>query len=163
MIKKMLLVAVLVMLMAGLSFAQEPEKVKEPDKASLNFKQGLVYNWKNSHTESLTSFEIARTRPIESFGKWNMLWDGWTADGGLESNDAINAIAEGRLKEIDSFSILLGRKVGTLGDYIPIDFPLKDKFTITVYPIGLYFDTIWDKPDVSLASGGAFLKISIKI
>ena len=125
----------------------------------LNFKQGVVYEWSTSNVNTMTYFEIARSKPIEGAGKWNMLLDGWTLDGGVDSNEVFDALAEGRFREINSCAFVLGRKLGTLGDYLPIDFPLKDKMIITLYPMGLYIVDIWDNPNVSGCSGGAIFKI----
>ncbi|MDI6732304.1 MAG: hypothetical protein QME16_00025 [Planctomycetota bacterium] len=121
------------------------------EEMNVNLKQGFVYSWKHKQVKNLTTFEIAKTRAVESIGKWNALLEGWSIDaGGAYDTNVFNGV------------LLLGREFGTLGKYLPIDFPLKDKISITLYPIGLYVRDIFNSPDVTLASGVGIIKISLK-
>lgn len=120
---------------------------------SLSLKQGAIINWKDGNLDNISTGELARTHEVASWGRWNALWVGWTLDAGI-AYDA-NAIDKGAL--------LIGREFGTIGKYIPIDFPLKDKISITIYPIGLYVENLTeDKPKFSGCSGGAIVKLEVK-
>ena len=123
------------------------------NKLGISMKQGLVLSWKEARVKNLTTFEVAKTKPVESWGKWNALWSGWTLDAGFAYDAAT----------IDTGALLIGREFGTLGKYFPIDFPLKDKITITIYPVGLYVDNLWDKPTWHGCSGGAIIKFTISL
>lgn len=121
------------------------------DELNINLKQGFVYSWKDNQTKALTTFEIAQTKPIEGWGKWNALIDGWSIDaGGAYDTEVFNGV------------VLLGRDFGTIGKYLPINFPLKDKLSITLYPIGVYMKDIFNNPKTTLASGVGIVKVSLK-
>lgn len=118
----------------------------------LSVKQGFLYGYEDKAIKNLTTLETLKTRPVEGWGKWNVLWDGWSLDAGF-AYDA---------DHINTGALLLGREFGTLGKYFPIDFPLKDAFVITVYPIGIRADDLFSTPNLQLCSGGAFVKATLK-
>lgn len=122
---------------------------------NLSLKQGFLMNWNDGDDvklNNLSTFEVARTKPVESWGNWNALWEGWTLDAGF----AYDAAA------INTGALLIGREFGTLGKYLPIDFPLKDLLKITIYPIGVSATNLFHKPKWKACSGGAFVKFTIK-
>lgn len=119
---------------------------------NISLKQGLIFTWKGQQLKNLTCTKVANTKVIESWGKWNALWAGWSLDAGWAYDGS----------EVNSCALMLGRKLGTLGDYLPIDFPFADKLEITLYPVGMYAVSIFDHPKIQGASGGSFLKIEVK-
>lgn len=127
---------------------------EDADKLNITVKQGFIVNLSDSKLNNLTTIETVRTKPIESWGKWNALWDGWSLDAGA----AYDAQSSG----IDDVALLLGRNFGTLGKYLPLDFPLKDKITVTMYPIGLYIKNVQDGDrEFDPCIGGAILRLDI--
>lgn len=147
--KAFLILMCLAMTLCTTAFAQETEPAQE---ANITVKQGFVYSWEDEQVKNLTTFEVAKTKAIESLGKWNILTEGWSIDCGFIYDAG----------SLDVGAILLGRELGVIGKYIPIDFPLKDRFTITIYPIGIYVKDILDHPEAQGVSGGAILKLSVK-
>ena len=145
--KRTALIVAAILLITGLAYAGTA------DDMGITLKQGMVMDWSSARMKNLTTFEAAKTKPVPTWGKWNALWAGWTLDAGF----AYDASA------IDTVAVMIGREFGTLGDYFPIDFPLKDKISITIYPIGLYIDKIWDKAEWHGCSGGAIIKFKISI
>jgi len=119
---------------------------------NISLKQGFVYLWKDNAVKNLTTIETVHTLPVESWGKWNAIIDGWTLDVGAVWD------ASG----INDGAIMLGREFGTLGKYLPLSFPFKDKLKITLYPIGIYIRDIFNQPKLTAASGGAFVKLEVK-
>ena len=142
--KKLIVLVLAIVFLSGICYAQD---------LNLTFKQGALYSWKDSRTTNLTTVEIARTKVVDSWGKFNILWDGWSLDAGFNYDaDVFNVGA-----------LLLGREFGTIGKYLPIDFPLKDKISITLYPIGLLADDLFNQPKFRGCSGAAILKIAVSI
>ena len=119
----------------------------------ITIKQGMLVKWDDPDlgVKNLSTVTIAQTHALESFGDWNMLWDGWSVDVGM-AWDA---------NSFNTAALLLGRDVGTIGKYLPIDFPLKDKLKITVYPLGIFAEDVFDHPSVHGASGVAFIKLDV--
>lgn len=121
--------------------------------ADVTLKQGTIVPWRDGTMLNLTTVETVKTKKVDSWGKWNALWEGWSVDAGA-AYDATDKIQSG--------AILLGRNFGTLGDYIPLDFPLKDTITITLYPVGVYCSFLDDSNlKWSGASGAGFINFSI--
>lgn len=122
---------------------------------SLQLKQGVVFKLKDgdSSAKNLTAVTIAKTTPVNGWGKWNALYSGWTIDAGV-AYDANTA---------DTLAVLLGREFETLGDYLPVAFPLKDKLSITIYPIGIYLEDLYDTPRASMCAGGALITVKMEI
>lgn len=115
-------------------------------------KQGFVIPWEDGHVKNLTTLEVVKTKPVEGWGMWNAVVDGWTIDAGY-AYDATTS---------DVGALLLGRQIGTLGKYVPfLNFPLADKIVITFYPVGLYITSLKDKPDFHGCSGGAFIRLTV--
>ena len=149
--KRMLCVLAVVFLMTGFVFAQE----EKPKETEISLKQGFVISWDTGEIKNMTTVEIAKTAPIESLGKWNVLIDGWTLDAGFPFENSTEKDA----------CLMLGREFGTLGKYLPfIKFPFKDKLIITLYPIGLYAKDLLNFNTLKLkgCSGGAFIKATLK-
>lgn len=146
------LITLILCLFAGCALAQDI--VEEPDNSILTIstKQGFIIPWDSKEVKNLTTFEILKTKKVESWGKWNALWGGWSMDAGF-------AYDSGRLSD---GGILLGRNFGTLGDYLPIEFPLKDMITITLYPAGLYLKDMFSDLSVKGCSGLGVIKFEIK-
>jgi hypothetical protein len=121
---------------------------------TISLKQGFISTWKDWETKNITLVETMKTRPVESWGKWNALWDGWSLDLGYPFDNSTS-------KDI---GLLIGRQFGTLGKYLPIDFPFKDKIVLTLYPFGLYGKNFLDFKDVHLkgASGVGYITGTLK-
>jgi len=141
----------IVVLLLGMALLS-PLMVAKAQDYNVNLKQGFLFTWEGQQLKNSTSLEIAHTKPIEGLGKWNALWDGWLLD--------VSWVYDA--DTLDSCALLIGRDFGTLGNYIPIDFPLKDKISLTVYPIGLYAERVFDHPEIQGCSGGAILKLGLK-
>lgn len=119
---------------------------------TITAKQGFVMTWDDPVVKNLTTFETIKTKKVESWGKWNMLWEGWSLDAGF-AYDATG---------INTGALLIGRQFGTLADYLPLQFPLLNKISITIYPVGLYINDLTDHPRLKGCSGGAIIKAEIK-
>jgi hypothetical protein len=147
------LIAALVIPSVG-SFAEDAavSTTETANPISITAKQGFLMTWDDATVKNLTTFEVVKTKKIESWGKWNALWAGWSLDAGF-AYDA---------SSVDTGALLLGRCFGTLADYVPLEFPLLDKITITIYPIGLYIEDLTDHPKLKGCSGGAIIKAEIK-
>lgn len=140
----------LLFLWGGVALADDAA-ISIPSK--INLKQGFLVKWKDPEggLKNLTTLTLAETRPVSSWGKWNALWSGWTLDIGIAYDGA----------GINTGALLVGREFGVVGDYLPIDFPLKDKIKITLYPVGIYAEDITDHPAVQGASGVGVIKFDI--
>lgn len=121
-------------------------------------KQGFVVKWHNPElsenqglVDNLSVVTIAKTRPVDGLGRWNALVDGWTLDAGVAYDAA----------EFNTVALLLGRDFGTIGKYFPIDFPLKDKIQMSIYPIGIVVEDVTDDFEIHAASGVGILKFDI--
>jgi len=133
-------------LCTGIVMAQD-EGTKPADDG-LILKQAFVYPWKTGELKNMTTIEGIRTKPVDGWPKFvNAAIDGWSLDPGW-AYDATS---------INNADLMLGRKVGTLGKYVPfLDFPLINMFDITIYPIGLHFTEFPQKLKTQGASGGAY-------
>lgn len=148
MIKKMLLVMVAILMIAGMAQAGIF------DDEGVSLKQAFVRSWEDGRVRNATVVEFVKTSPIEGAGMWNLLIDGWTVDAG-PAYDAAN---------LNNGVLLLGREVGTLGKYLPfIKFPFADKLTITIYPVGLLATDLLNKPKFDGTYGLGYIKATIKI
>ena len=146
--KKLLLVLSFILLSSSFAIA---DGVLIPDKLSI--KQGMLINWKDPQggVKNLSTVTVAETKPVESWGKWNALWDGWTLDAGF-AYDATG---------FNTGALLVGRQFGTLGKYLPINFPMKDKIQVTIYPTGIEIDDLFGQPKTHGASGLGIIKFDI--
>lgn len=151
--KKLLVLLIFLMSLSFPGYAQDTAE-SEDNKFTITTKQGYFYSWEDQDLTNLTTFEIARTEEIPSWGKWNVLWKGWSLDAGFayDSSDVLNTGA-----------ILIGRNFGTLGEYLPIDFPLQDRITITLYAFGIKAEDLFDSPEIDFGSGVGIIKFEIKI
>ena len=139
-----------IVLVLFLGAVARAEEVANP--ITVNVKQGFVMTWNDARVKNLTTFETIKTKKVESWGKWNALYEGWSIDAGF-TYDATG---------MNTGAILLGRQFGTLADYLPLDFPLLKKVTVTIYPVGLYIEDLTDHPRLKGCSGGAFINLELK-
>ena len=147
MIKKLLIGITIISLILSLGVG-----VAAAEETNIKVKQGIIYTWKDTETKNITTVEFAKTKAIDGFPAWaNALIDGWTIDVGAAYENSI----------IEDGAVLLGKEIENLGKYIPIDFPLKDKLSVTIYPLGLYVEDIFDGPTIQGSSGGAFIKFNV--
>ncbi len=123
-------------------------------KASdVTLKQGALMTWEHQQFKNLTCVNIAETTQNINWPKWaNAIWSGWDLDVAWVYDAST----------LDDCALLLGRKVGTLGGFLPINYPLLDKIDITVYPIGLYATSLFDHPQFQGCSGGALVKLGVQ-
>ncbi len=130
-----------IMLMASIVRAQE---------ATITLKQGVLLGWESGTIKNITSVKVAETVANHNWKPWvNAIWSGNVLEAGwVYDNSAADCVA-----------IMIGRKIGTLGDYLPIKFPFADKIEITVYPIGLMASDLTSKPKFSGVSGGSYLQL----
>jgi hypothetical protein len=142
--RKLMLVLLGLLFIGHMSYAED---------YGLTLKQGGLYLYEDGVFRNFTCAEIARTTANPNWDKWvNAIWSGWTAEGGV-AYDA---------SSINTLAIMVGRKIGTLGDYLPINYPLLDKVDISVYPIGVACSDIGGKPQFQAASGAAIIKLDVK-
>jgi len=136
-------VLVMALLMAGtLCFAQE-----------ITLKQGAVIGWQTGQIKNLTCVNVVKTKANPEWPKLvNAIWSGNVVDCGLAYDGSA----------IDTGAILIGRELGTLADYIPVEYPLLDKFAITIYPIGIQAKKIFERPQFEGISGGAIIQVGLK-
>lgn len=120
--------------------------------SGLEVHQGFILPWDNvdSGFMNMSAVTVLKTHADPSFGKWNAVWDGW-------SIDAVWAFDAGT----SSAGLMVGRKLGTLGNYLPIDYPLANLVEINLYPFGILVDRPFDDPDVSGASGASVIKFDV--
>ena len=139
--KTMMILILLALMVMPFAKAQE---------ATITLKQGVLLGWESGTIKNITSVKVAETVANPNWKPWvNALWAGNVVEAGwVYDNSAA-----------DSVAIMVGRKIGTLGDYLPIKFPLADKIEITVYPIGLMANNLTDKPKFSGVSGGSYLQL----
>ena len=149
--KRMFLTAALIFLCGLQAKAADVTQTSTGD-ITITAKQGFVIDYKDGTLKNLTTFETVKTRKIDSWGKWNALWAGWSIDAGFAFD------AQG----VNDAALLLGRNFGTIGDYLPFDFPLKDKIVATLYPAGLYVRDIQShKRKFDPCGGGAIIKLEV--
>jgi ABC-type glycerol-3-phosphate transport system substrate-binding protein len=124
---------------------------------SITTKQGLLYIPVDSAVKQFTAFEVIKTdvAQVSSWPKWlQAIYAGWTLDAGFAYDDS-DVLSDGAL--------CLGRKMGTLADYLPIKFPLASYIDITIYPVGLYIEKVFTNPkNPKFGFGGAYIKAEIK-
>jgi hypothetical protein len=140
------IVTALLVLMIAIPLVAQAEE----NTFNLTFKQGLLYYYNVQQVKNISCLELAKTKPVDTWGNWNALWEGWSLDGAV-SYDAIG---------VKSAALLIGRNFGTLGKYLPLDFPLADKFTVTLYPFGIAMNNPFDEPEIEFVSGLAYLTIN---
>lgn len=120
--------------------------------SGLEVKQGFIVPWDNPENGfmNMSTVSVLKTHADPSFGKWNAIWDGWSLDATWAYDSGTSNVG-----------LMLGRKFGVLGDYLPVEFPLSDKMDITLYPIGILASDITGKPELSGASGAALIKFDL--
>jgi len=128
------------------------EAVAQEDEG-LVLKQTALYTWKDTEYKNSTVVTLAKTKSVEGWPTWaNALVDGWILDAGIGYEDS--TIRDG--------VVLAGREFGTLGKYLPIDFPLKDKINITLYVAGVYIDDVFNAPKTQGVSGVGYIQAKLK-
>lgn len=147
--RKLLTALMICLVIIGMGF----QMVRAED-IKVSLKQGFLYLFKDQKIQPLFTGQIAQTKPIESWGKWNAIIDGWSLD--------IGGSYDFERKSLENGALLIGREFGTLGKYLPIDFPFKDKIKITLYPIGIYVKDVFDDAKISLTSGLGIIKLEVK-
>ena len=115
--------------------------------------QAVLYTWKSNEVVQSTVFTFAETKKIDSIGAWNILWQGWVIDAGPAYDDT-NILKSG--------TVLIGKKLGVLGDYVPIDFPFKDKITFKAYVAGVHAEDLFTKPKCQGVSGMGYISATVK-
>jgi hypothetical protein len=153
--KKLFLILGICLILCGCKqFNPEPAFAEGESKpVTITAKEGFVMTWDNPVMKNLVTFETVRTKEVDSWGQWNALTAGWSIDAGF----AFDA------KTINTGALLIGRQFGTLADYLPfLDYPLLNKISITIYPVGLYIENLTDHPKFKGCSGGAIIKAEIK-
>ena len=121
--------------------------------SSVEIKQGFLVKWSDSSGGmlNLSTVTIARTQPWDKLGWANILWDGNTID--------LGAAYDGT--GLHTGAILLGREFGTIGKYLPVQFPLADRLSLTLYPIGIYSEDPMNNLRPKMASGAGIIKLSV--
>lgn len=139
---KMTVLVVALMLMASVVMAQ--------DSPTFTLKQGVLLGWEQGTIKNITSLKVAETEAnpnwpklVNAFWAGNVIEVGWVYDK----------------SSADCVALMVGRKIGTLGDYLPIKFPLAEKIEITVYPLGIMASNLTNKPEFSGVSGGSYLQL----
>ena len=143
MVKRILAVIAISLFICGVVYAAD---------LNFTFKQGMLYLHNDRQAKNFSCLELVKTKPKEEWGKWNMLWDGWSLDGGVSYDGA----------GMNSMALMLGRNFGTLAKYLPLDYPLLKKLTITLYPYGISAKYPLDNIELQGASGVSYLTIGGK-
>jgi hypothetical protein len=121
--------------------------------SELSAKQGMLLTYSDQHLQHSTTFEAAYTKPGENWPKWvNAAWSGWTTDLGF-AYDASSA---------DNAVIGLSRTVGTLADYLPIEFPILKKFKASITPVVLEIRHFTTDPELDGAFGFSYFDVTLK-
>ena len=116
----------------------------------ITLKQGVLLGWEEGTIKNITSIKVAETVAKDIWPKWvNAIWAGNVVEAGWVYDKS----------SADCVALMIGRKIGTLGDYLPIKFPLADKIEITVYPLGIMASNLTNKPKFSGVSGGSYLQL----
>ena len=151
--KRLFMALAICLMIAGLTFAQETTTTEEETSIfKIDLKQGLIKPYKGGKIQHLTTFATMQTTKIDSWGKWNVLWDGWVVDAGFSYSSG----------NLDNVAVLLGREFGTLGKYLPIDFPLAKYVKITIYPIGSRINDPFNEFKEDKVYGLAYIKGEIR-
>ena len=148
--KKLFLFFALVLALCPVAMADEPIALEIP--SGITLRQGFVIPWENPGDGfmNMTTTTILRTKESAEFGTWNALWEGWSLDAAWSYDSGTSSVG-----------LMVGRHLGTLGKYLPIDYPLADKIDITLYPIGFVVDRPFDEPEMTAASGAGIIKLSM--
>ena len=124
-----------------------------PAMADLTGTQAVIYLNKDHTVAQATVFEVIKSKPIDSLGKWNILIDGWSLDVGGAYDDT---------KVLKNGTFLIGKNLGNLSQYLPITFPLSDKLVIKAYVTGGYVEDIWTSPKIQLTEGVGYISATLK-
>jgi len=136
----------------GVSFAEDSGA-----GISITTKQAVLLIPSTSAVKQFTAFEVIKTDvdQVSSWPKWlKAVYAGWTVDAGFAYDDS---------KVLQDGALALGRKMGTLGDYLPLKFPLLNKIEITIYPAAAYVEKFLTNPQKpKFGFGGGYVKAEIK-
>ena len=119
----------------------------------LTAKQAVINLTRDSKVKNLTAFTLISTDDTKDYGKLNILLHGWSLDAGV-GYDALN--------NPDGGAAMLGKNVNDLLSYLPVNFWLKDKLNLTVYPAGDFVSKIGGKIRHQYTWGGAYISATIK-
>ena len=145
----MVLIAVMCLVIPITGAQDSPLAIPEEFTA----KQGMLMLWSNQNLQHSTTFEAIKTRECPSWPKWaNALWNGNTIDVGF-AYDAANA---------DNAVIAVSRTVGTLGNYLPIDFPILEKFHVSITPLAIEMRHFTTDLSFDGASGFSYFEVKAK-
>jgi hypothetical protein len=130
---------------------------EESKTLSITLKQAVLYIPSINKVKQFSAFEVIKTDvdQVSSWPKWaKALYAGWSLDAGFAYDDT-DILRDGALT--------IGRKLGTLADFIPLKFPLSNIIEITIYPIGIYVEKIFTDPQTpEIGYGGSYIKAEIK-
>ena len=133
------------------------EAATETSAFTITTKQGILYIPTDNAMKQFTAFEVIKTdvSQVPTWPKWvRALYSGWSLDAGF-AYDSSDVLSDGAL--------CLGRKMGTLADYLPVKFPLASYIDITLYPAGVYIEKVFTNPQKpKIGFGGAYIKCEIK-
>lgn len=116
-------------------------------------KQGLLYMYEDNAVKNFSCIEIIKTKANPEWPKWaNALWNGNSLEAGIAYD----------LAGINSVALMIGHRLGSLADILPLEYPILAKADITIYPIGVAIKEPFDGPEAQLASGLAIVKVSLK-
>lgn len=151
--KKLILASIGLYLILGIASAfADPEVIQIP--SGITMKQGMLLKWNDptAGVLNLSTFSVAETVASEHFSNWeNALWEGWSLDAGFAYDANSFGVA----------ALMIGRDFGNIGKYLPVKFPLADKFSLTVYPLGMIVEDPTGHPSIKGASGLGVIKLSV--
>lgn len=137
------------LLVSSVAYADEP--VFEIP-SSVHVKQGFVIPWDDPQSgfSNMSTVTVMETKPWDKLGLWNALWAGNSID-----------VAWAYDANTSNVGVMFGRRLGTLGDYLPIEYPLAKYMDITLYPFGIIVEHPTDEPHITGATGAAIIKLDI--
>ena len=129
----------------------------ETSSISITTKQAVFFISDSKSVKQLTAFEVIKT-DVDQVPSWPMwvkaLYGGWVLDAGFAYDDT---------KVLENGALALGRRMGTLGDYLPLTFPLMNKIEITLYPAMAYCEKILTNPQrPKYGFGVGYIKAEVK-
>jgi hypothetical protein len=117
----------------------------------------MIYRTHSHELTQFMAFETIKTdaSKVPTWPKWaKAVYDGWSLDAGFNYDDT---------KVLKDGALAIGRKFGTLADYLPLDFPLLNKITITLYPASWTFEDLFNHPSKpKFGYGIGYIKAELK-
>jgi len=162
--KVLVIIGVMVVLFGGCgyldfgpAYGAETETTETTSGISITTKQAVFFIPDTQSVKQMTAFEVIKTDAdqVASWPKWvKAVYAGWTLDAGFAYDDT---------KVLESGALALGRRMGTLGDYLPLKFPLMNKIEITLYPAMAYCEKLLTNPQrPKYGFGAGYIKAEIK-